>query len=443
MRKVKITERIVLGLMGAVVLIAVILFSINTSHTNPTATDQVALQKASNEKVQADAGSTDSSKAELSIDTKDYQMVYQTRGNTNQTEINEHRLSDSSTGQAGKAPQESQSGTKTGQAANKGHSGQQTDTTKDITIELHGSGISNKQNSQDSQTKSDGGQADTSSSSSSKNTKKGQDKADNPSGTNQAKANTSSAASQSKANTSSTTSQSKANSQAGANQEKAGGTDSSRSYGQVSGQASLSASKQDNTFHTVPETYFSDAVFIGDSRTVGMQQSGLLADATYYAKTGIGIGEILTKRFINEGGVMLSVEEALARHTFGKVYIMAGINDMARGDTSWFIQQYKKILAVVQRTQPDAVVYIQGNIPMSYQTQDLNGTLNNQNLSQRNEASRTLADSETIFYLDIGYIYTDRYGHLDSAYTRDGLHIKSEYYTLWADYLMHHAIVHE
>lgn len=196
-------------------------------------------------------------------------------------------------------------------------------------------------------------------------------------------------------------------------------------------------------FGTVTEDYFSDALFIGDSRTVGMQQSGLLPNATYYAKIGIGIGSILSQRIVSDGGSMISVEEALGRHSFGKVYVMIGINDMSRGDVSWFTEQYQEILDVIQRTQPNAVIYIQGNIPMSYRIQDFSGALNNANLEQRNEASRGLADGQDIFYLDIENIYADANGHLDTAYSSDGLHIGTKYYPRWVEYLMEHAVADE
>lgn len=172
-----------------------------------------------------------------------------------------------------------------------------------------------------------------------------------------------------------------------------------------------------------------------------MQQSQLLPASCYYAKTGIGIGDILSERIVNEGGYMTSVADALSRHSFGKVYIMIGINDISRGDVDWFLEQYQKILDTVARTQPHAIVYIQANIPMSYGKQDLNGTLNNRNLALRNEASSTLADSKTVFYLDISQVYADAYGNLASLYTRDGLHVKPDHYALWVDYLLHHAIV--
>ena len=199
----------------------------------------------------------------------------------------------------------------------------------------------------------------------------------------------------------------------------------------------------ENPFQTVSQDYFSDAVFIGDSRTVGMQQSGFIPDAVYYAKVGIGIGEILSTRFIWEDGMSLTVPEALSRHSFGKVYIMVGINDMSAGDTDWFVEQYTEILRVVRNTQPNAVIYIQGNIPMSYYKQDMSGALNNPNLAERNQASSQLADNSNIFYLDIASVYADANGHLLSQYTSDGLHVLKDYYPLWADYLFEHAVIRE
>ena len=199
--------------------------------------------------------------------------------------------------------------------------------------------------------------------------------------------------------------------------------------------------KKSRQFCTVTEDYFSDALFIGDSRTVGMLQSHLLSNASYYAKTGIGIGDILSERIVNEGGRMISVRDALHLHSFNKVYIMIGINDIAGGGSDWFTQQYQDILDTIRQTQPKAVIYIQGNIPMSYGTQDFGGSLNNHNLSLRNEASRTLADKKSVFYLDIDKIYADENGNLQSCYTTDGLHVMPDYYTLWVDYLLHHAIV--
>lgn len=200
-----------------------------------------------------------------------------------------------------------------------------------------------------------------------------------------------------------------------------------------------SIAQQNKTFHTVTESYFSDAVFIGDSRTVGLQQSGLLSDASYYAKIGIGINGILTERIVSESGVMLTVEEALGRHTFGKVYLMIGANDISRADPEWFKEKCEELLAILRRTQPNAIIYIQGNLPIGASAES--GSTTNTNLRLINEASRALTDSETIFYLPVNESYMDENGRLAAYFTSDGLHIRSQYHTIWADYLKSHAIV--
>ena len=201
--------------------------------------------------------------------------------------------------------------------------------------------------------------------------------------------------------------------------------------------------KKQSTFHKVSENYFSDAVFIGDSRTVGMAESGLLPEAVCYAKVGIGIGGLLSQRFIFQGGRMLTLAQALQERSFGKVYLMIGINDMSAGDTEWFTEKYRQLLELVRTTQPEAVIYIQGNIPRGYDIQDMSGALNNANLKRRNDASRQLADDRDIFYLEVEEIYEDAGGNLNPYFSSDGLHIRPQYYPLWVDYLQHHAIVRE
>lgn len=116
---------------------------------------------------------------------------------------------------------------------------------------------------------------------------------------------------------------------------------------------------------------------------------------------------------------------------------------MSAGDTEWFTEKYRQLLELVRTTQPEAVIYIQGNIPMGYDIQDMSGALNNANLKRRNDASRLLADGRDIFYLEVEEIYEDAGGNLNSYFSSDGLHIRPQYYPLWVDYLQHHAIVRE
>lgn len=378
----KTAERVFIGLLGTAVLTTVILFALDAYNAHLKTVQLASLLEAEGSDANDKTG-TGYDNTALSVGSRERQMVYQARENTDTSEasIAQQNLPDS----------KKQASSETAQP------------------DQHADSQSDKQDGQagaypDSKKQQDEKDSDKKNSDKKNSDEKNSDKKDSDEKNSKDKKN--------------------------AENDKAGNK-----------KQDSDGSKRPLKFETVDEDYFSDALFIGDSRTVGMQQSSLLPNAAYYAKTGIGIGNILTRRIVNEGGVMISVQEALRRHSFGKVYIMIGINDISAGDTEWFIEQYEKILEAVRETQPKALIYIQGNIPMSYGTQDLNGALNNKNLSKRNEASRALANGKNIFYLDVDEIFADGNGNLASMYTGDGLHIDKSHYPIWVDYLLHNAIV--
>ena len=52
-------------------------------------------------------------------------------------------------------------------------------------------------------------------------------------------------------------------------------------------------------YHTVDDSYFDDAVFIGDSRTVGMYEYGGLEEtSTFYASTGLTIYKMFDSKIV-------------------------------------------------------------------------------------------------------------------------------------------------
>ena len=417
----KIAKRVVTGLIGTITLTSLILYAINIHHTQQAAS---ALKSSANAE-DADTVSDDSYD-DLSIDFSERQLVYQSQDASegaegskapdgqNQTKQNNADAgiqTDAGRGDSS-SPDSSTGGSRQDSSlSGADHSGLQSGKDKDGTPDGQASPDSEKADGQTDDDDDSGTVTIKINLTESKPQKTGA-KQSITAKTDSAKTNTAKTDTD-KADTKKTDAKKSDAKQSEKTADKK--TDSAKTNSKQSGTAKTNTSnagKKDTddtryTFQTVTEEYFSDALFIGDSRTVGMQQSNLLPGAVFYAKTGIGIGDILTERIVNENGYMISVKDALSRHSFGKVYIMIGINDMSMGDTQWFKEKYTEILNTVRRTQPDAIIYIQGNIPMSYGTQDFHGSLNNLNLRQRDEASKALADSKTIFYLDVNTLYAD------------------------------------
>lgn len=199
----------------------------------------------------------------------------------------------------------------------------------------------------------------------------------------------------------------------------------------------------DFSYEKVDKSYFDDAVFIGDSRTVGMQDYSGLDNAQFFAKTGMNVYDILEDEFLTDPqtGKEVSVAHMLKNNQYGKIYFMVGINELGTGNTGTFQKAYERVIKKFQKWQPNAVIYIQGIIPVSKKKAASDEIFNNLNINDKNVAIAQLADGKDIFYLDVSKSLTDKSGHLKADYTFDEVHMYAQYYKLWTDYLMSHAVV--
>lgn len=197
------------------------------------------------------------------------------------------------------------------------------------------------------------------------------------------------------------------------------------------------------SYQKVDKSYFDDAVFIGDSRTVGMQDYSGLDNAQFFAKTGMNVYDILEDKFITDPqtGEEVSVAHMLKTYQYGKIYFMVGINELGTGNTGTFQKAYARVLQKFHKWQPDAVIYIQGIIPVSKVKASGDEIFNNININDKNVAIAQLADGKSIFYLDVSKKLTDKGGYLKADYTFDEVHMYAQYYELWTNFLMKHAVV--
>ena len=196
-------------------------------------------------------------------------------------------------------------------------------------------------------------------------------------------------------------------------------------------------------FVTVEDEYFSDAVFIGDSRTVGMCEYGGLEEiSTFYASTGLTVYKIFDADIVSVPGQKkkITIEEALQENSFAKIYLMIGINEMGTGTVETFISKYREVVEHLQELQPEAVIYIQGIIKVTTERSEQGDYINNEGIDARNRELEKLADNRSIFYLDVNPLICDETGGLVDSYTFDGVHLKAKYIQIWKDYLKENAV---
>lgn len=197
-------------------------------------------------------------------------------------------------------------------------------------------------------------------------------------------------------------------------------------------------------YTTVEDDYFADAVFIGDSRTVGLYEyAGLEETAAFYASTGLTVYKMFDAEIVSVPGQRkkISVEEALGQYSFAKIYLMIGINEMGTGTVESFLAKYQEAVEHLQELQPDAIIYLQAIIKVSTERSQQGDYINNDGIVARNEGIAQMADNVKVFYLDVNPLICDETGGLTASYTFDGVHLKAKYIDIWKDYLKSHAIL--
>lgn len=184
-------------------------------------------------------------------------------------------------------------------------------------------------------------------------------------------------------------------------------------------------------------SYLDDVLFIGDSRTATLQQYAGWDNATFYVKNGLTIWNVLEAKIAECGGELVTVEEALQKERFGKVYIMLGINELGRGTPETFAEEFGRVIRRIKELQPDAVIIMEAIMHVT-ETKDAEETyINNTEIDARNEKLKELADAEGVYWLDVNPVTDEgEKGSLVEEYSFDGVHLKVKYIDIWKDFIL-------
>ena len=173
--------------------------------------------------------------------------------------------------------------------------------------------------------------------------------------------------------------------------------------------------------------YFDDALFIGDSRTVGLKEYGDFKSSDFFCTEGLATDKINQTEVNGK-----KFDEVIDAKQYGKVYIMLGINEVGN-DHEYVLTSYRAIVEKLKVHQPDAVIYVQANLHVSSAAETK--VITNAAIDDLNNGIASLADNKRVFYLDINELFDDEYGFFNQSFTHDGVHPEGMYYTQWCQWL--------
>ena len=194
----------------------------------------------------------------------------------------------------------------------------------------------------------------------------------------------------------------------------------------------------------VDDSYFNNAVFIGDSRMEGFRNASGITQGTFLTGVGLSI-EDMDRQIISTAGGNISVYQGLSGQQYDKIYLMLGANDLGYYPWDMFLPQFKSVLERFHELQPKAIIYVcsviyveESKIAPGYEYD------NNDNVRTINgyilQACEELWYS---YYLNLNEIFSNGYGGLIQDASSDGIHLYPDYLAMMLDYLKTHYITDE
>ena len=193
----------------------------------------------------------------------------------------------------------------------------------------------------------------------------------------------------------------------------------------------------------VDDSWFDDAVFLGDSRTDGLRLYGGIPGADFIQHTGVTVFEIGTKECIRIDGQKYTMLEALALKQYGKVYIMLGVNELGYFNDNSFAKAYADMVDQVRAIQPNAVIYLQNLVSVNPEKCKANNQpyyVTNEQIAVYNGIIENIATEKHAVLVDVNAALVDESGILPREGTTDGVHFTKDYYIKWYDYLKIHTV---
>ena len=191
----------------------------------------------------------------------------------------------------------------------------------------------------------------------------------------------------------------------------------------------------------VANSYFDNAVFIGNSQMVGFANSTELA-GTYYCSVGLNVSTFFKSEVVRVDGENVTIPQAMQGQHFEKAYLLFGVNEFGWSSVEVFTQKYEQIIALLRQNNPDIVIYVESVLPVNESLARENGYgahVNNQNVIRFNQALSQMFQRQGVYYLDVHSVFADATGAMPAASSSDGLHVNRSCIAKWTEYLKTHT----
>lgn len=192
----------------------------------------------------------------------------------------------------------------------------------------------------------------------------------------------------------------------------------------------------------IDDSYFEDAVFIGDSRMEGFRNFSGITKGSFVTAVGMELENIYTDAQIPTAKGNMLVLDALKNINFTKVYMMLGTNELGAYDMESVKESYRQVLSDIKTrastTEPIVYVYSVAYVEEALVT--TGDYVNNANVDIINQEILQMCKDEGYHYINLNEILSDGSHSLISGASEDGIHLNQKYCQKWLEYTKTHYL---
>lgn len=185
----------------------------------------------------------------------------------------------------------------------------------------------------------------------------------------------------------------------------------------------------------VDDSYFTDAVFYGDSITYA-HCSFATVPARFISRSGMTTYTMDSEVYAQTGEPM--IDALLNAEGVNKYYIMLGLNEIAIESLETYEANYRELIRKIKEKNPEAIIYIESLTPVCASADNSDGRWLGQ-IRAANECLKKIAVDTECYYLDIFSALESGNGYLPEGAASDGIHFNGDYHMMWEEYTKTHA----
>lgn len=193
----------------------------------------------------------------------------------------------------------------------------------------------------------------------------------------------------------------------------------------------------------VDDSYFSDAVFIGDSRMEGFRNASGITQGRFFTSVGMSLSGLISEPIITVGEDTMTVAAAVSGGSYRKIYLMLGTNDLGEYDLEGFHDRFTSATQRLMELQPNAVFYVCSIIYVEEAKVTTGEYVNNTNVDKLNAILLQICEEQGYHYINLNEILSNGYGSLIEGASSDGVHLYETYCKQMLDYLKNHYVTAE